>query len=564
MSDKTFPLEVVLCWHMHQPQYKNLATQEFALPWTYLHGIKDYVDMAAHLEKYKKAKAVVNFAPILLEQILDYCDQIRGHFQKQTPIKDILLNCLATACPQTEQERLTIIKACLCANKVRLVQRYPAYEQLAFHANRILEVPDQLGYFNDEFFRDLVVWFHLAWMGETVKREHADVKALIAKARHYSPDDGKKLLAIVGEQMESIVPRYRELARQGKVELSFTPYAHPIVPLLLSIDSALEAMPNATIPGGDYPGGEERALWHVHKGMEVIEQHFGQKPAGCWPSEGGVSNATASLLASAGVRWMATGQQVLHNSLSKLHPSLDQVGLNRYVYQIGEQDIHCFFRDDGLSDLIGFTYADWHADDAVANLIHHLETIAATNPEQPNRILSIILDGENAWEYYPENGYYFLDALYSKLSQHPSLKLTTFSDYLNGKPAVRLLPSLVAGSWVYGTFSTWIGDPAKNRAWELLIAAKVAFDAFVKTKKPKNLEDILQQLAICEGSDWFWWFGDYNPAVAVKTFDQLYRTHLKNLYQLMGVSPPEILEQPISLGSEHSTAMGTMLKGTES
>ena len=261
---------------------------------------------------------------------------------------------------------------------------------------------------------------------------------------------------------------------------------------------------------------------------------------------------------------MATGQQVLHNSLTKLNPSKDQTGANNYAYKINDDAIHCFFRDDGLSDLLGFTYATWHADDAVANLIQHLENIAATNPEQPDRIVSIILDGENAWEYYPENGYYFLDALYHKLSQHTSIKLTTFSEYLEGRPAVKLLPSLVAGSWVYGTFSTWIGERDKNRGWEMLIDAKQAFDKLLQTKKPKNLDAIIQQLAICEGSDWFWWFGDYNPSLAVENFDRLYRTHLQNLYLLMNITPPEYLSHPISKGSKDSTEIGTMRKGTAS
>jgi alpha-amylase/alpha-mannosidase (GH57 family) len=224
-----------------------------------------------------------------------------------------------------------------------------------------------------------------------------------------------------------------------------------------------------------------------------------------------------------------------------------------------------FFRDDGLSDLIGFTYSDWHADDAVANLIKHLENIAAACQHEPNRLVSIILDGENAWEYYPENGYYFLHALYSKLASHPSLELTTYSECLQQHCEVSTLSHVVAGSWVYGTFSTWIGEPDKNRGWDMLGDAKHAFDASVAAgqldERHRRLAE--EQLAICEGSDWFWWFGDYNPAESVRDFEHLYRLHLSNLYQILGAEPPAYLSEVFTHGSGTPAMGGTMRKGQE-
>jgi alpha-amylase/alpha-mannosidase (GH57 family) len=236
-------------------------------------------------------------------------------------------------------------------------------------------------------------------------------------------------------------------------------------------------------------------------------------------------------------------------------------------FRFAEQPLTVFFRDDGLSDLIGFTYADWHALDAVGDLVHHMENIAKDNRNNANAVISVILDGENAWEYYPENGYYFLDELYRVLENHPALKLTTYRDYLDTPDCQpEGLPHLVAGSWIYGTFSTWIGDPDKNRAWDLLCEAKQHYDK-VMDNGSLNAEQkaaAARQLGLCEGSDWFWWFGDYNPAAVVKDFEHLYRRHLVNLYDAIGYPAPPSLFQPLSQGGGEPARGGAMRPGHES
>jgi alpha-amylase/alpha-mannosidase (GH57 family) len=195
----------------------------------------------------------------------------------------------------------------------------------------------------------------------------------------------------------------------------------------------------------------------------------------------------------------------------------------------------------------------------VANLLHHLENIA--NTVTAAKVTAIIMDGENAWEYYPENGYYFLSALYKKLAEHPKLELTTFSHCLEVGSSE--LPTLIAGSWVYGTFSTWIGDKDKNRAWEMLNEAKGVFDKVINRLKPKQRLAAERQLAICEGSDWCWWFGDYNPAEVVRDFDRLYRYHLINLYHLLGEPPPNYLSQAFSHGGGAPAVGGVMRRSQE-
>ncbi len=556
-------LKLVLLWHMHQPQYQDLVSGRYQLPWTYLHAIKDYTDMAAHLEAVPAARAVVNFAPILLEQIADYAAQVRGFMDNSMAIRDPLLAALGMpALPADPEARLVLIKACLRANEAHMIRRFAPYQRLVDMAPLICAHPDVLVYVSDQYVADLLVWYHLAWLGESVRRSDARVAQLIDKAGSYTLHDRRELLAVIRGLLEELVPRYARLAASGQVELSVTPYAHPILPLLIDLHSAHDTQPQAPLPRDPhYPDGEERARWHIREGIAVFRQHFGFAPAGCWPAEGGLSVAALRLLHQAGFTWAAGGESVLHNSLARAGHAphaMKEAWLYR-PYSVLDSGMRCFFRDDGLSDLIGFTYASWHADDAVANLVGHLETIAAACRGHADRVVTLALDGENAWEHYPENGYYFLTALYTRLAQHAQIELTTFSECLKTVSAAPL-HAFAAGSWVYGSFSTWIGSQDKNRGWEMLVDAKRAFDARVLQLSPEQRALAERQLAVCEGSDWFWWFGDDNPAATVSDFEHLYRLHLGTLYQLLGVEPPEYLAQSFTHGGGTPAHGGTMKK----
>ena len=559
------PLKVVLCWHMHQPHYFDRESGQYQLPWTYLHAIKDYVDMAAIIEATPGAKAVVNFAPTLLEQIDDYAHQVRAYLDEGEPLKDPLLAALVTtAMPADAEHRLSLVKACLRANEKHLINRYPQFRILADLAHCMQEQPAAAHYIGSQYLADLLVWYHLAWLGETVRRENVQVQALMEKASGYSQQDRRKLLEIIAGLLEGVIGQYKRLADEGKVELSVTPYAHPIVPLLLDLKSTHEALPDAHLPIlAQYPGGEERVRWHIEEGRRVFERYFDYSPMGCWPSEGSISTEALRVFAEAGFTWVASGENVLRNSLHR--SGMGDIGCIHRPYKVSGTDIACFFRDDGLSDSIGFTYADWYGDDAVLNLVHHLENIARACKHEENRVVSIIMDGENAWEYYPENGFHFLTWLYQRLAQHPSLELTTFSECIEQGIKTTELPHLVAGSWVYGTFSTWIGDSDKNHAWDLLGAAKQAFDQSVSSGRLSGdkLRTAERQLAICEGSDWFWWFGDYNPADSVRDFERLFRLQLAELYRLIGVAVPDQLSQVISHGGGAPATGGVMRRGKE-
>lgn len=560
------PLQVVFCWHMHQPYYKGPERGDYHLPWVYLHGIKDYADMAAHLENNPDAKAVVNFVPVLLEQIDDYAEQIKAWLDRGILIRDPLLAALAgPGLPVDIESRKAIIAACLRANENRLIHRFKHYGELASLAKHVLENQAMIPYLNDQFLIDLLIWYHLAWMGECARINDLRVRSLQTKGHGYDIDDRRRLVELIWEHLSSLTSRYRTLAKDGQVELSVTPYAHPIVPLLIDLDSAKEALPEIGMPQLEaYPGGEARARWHIRKGIDVFKKHFGFRPVGCWPSEGAVSEATVKMLEEEGFKWAASGQQVLSNSLMALggDSHLPENWVHS-AYRLQEGRLNMYFRDDGLSDLIGFTYGEWHADDAVGDLINHLVNIAEANKGNPQAVVSIIMDGENAWEYYPNNGSYFLHAMYERIAEHPQLQLTTFSEIQ--KRHRKLSPKLsrlVAGSWVYGTFTTWIGDKDKNRAWDMLGQAKQDYDQILQRKSfsEEQMSDLEKQLAICEGSDWFWWFGDYNPGATVSDFERLFRLQLSHLYELLEEPQPDYLKQVFAVGSGDPSLGGVMIK----
>lgn len=564
-------LNVVLCWHMHQPYYREGLKGAYHLPWVYLHGIKDYSDMAAHLERHPSMRAVVNFAPVLLEQLDDYAQQLDALLKQGKPTQDHMLNLLSGVerIPSDHASRLRIFQDAQRCHAPRMIHPYPAFHRMlrmicpSGDADNGADLQWHLGYLSEQYFLDLLTWYHLAWLGHSLKQLPL-AQRLMAQGAGYSAADRHELLHLMQHCLAGLIPRYRVLAERGQVELSMTPYGHPIVPLLNDFANLHDALPDAPTPEAPaYPGGAARSRWHLEHGADVFEHYFGRRPVGVWLSEGGVSEDALGQLDAMGFAWTASGEGVWRNSCAKSGCPVEEIDSKRALFSPARVDgfkVRVFFRDDGLSDLIGFKYSGWHADDAVADFVHQLENIAAFfDKEAGHHVVSVILDGENAWEYYPDNGHHFLDALYVALSGHPTLRVGTFAEHAAHTPA-RPMKRLAAGSWVYGSFSTWMGSEDKNRGWDYLVAAKAAYDGAVAGGRlgADQLALATHQLAVCEGSDWFWWFGDYNPAKSVSDFEQLYRTQLRELYRLIGVAPPALLDVPLSAGGGWTENAGTM------
>ena len=564
-------IELVLLWHMHQPDYRHYDTREFEMPWVYLHALKDYSDMAHHLEAHPQIKAVVNFVPILLDQLEDYVEQFSSG-----QIRDPLLRLLATPdlAKISDDDREQILTNCFKGNHNTMLKPYPAYARLhELYDTLQKKETTELIQFTEQYFADLLVWYHLAWTGESVRRHNEAVMELMAKSEGFSHAERMRLFMLIGELIRGLIPRYRKLAQSGQIELSTTPHYHPLSPLLIDFTSAQDSIADTSLPASSiYPGGRSRVAFHLDKAINSHKQRFDIKPTGVWPAEGAVSTPLIQILAESGCQWCASGEGVLINSLQKSYPDIMALpDRNRYLYRPyrlqEKENVVCFFRDDKLSDLIGFEYAKWFGRDAAEHFIQSLEQIALHALPEERPVVSVILDGENAWEYYPYNGFYFLDDLYSLLENHTGIRTTTYRDYIASPEQEKnpeTLPVLAAGSWVYGTFSTWIGDADKNHAWDLLCAVKQSYDLVIQSDRltEKEKAEASLQLASCESSDWFWWFGDYNQAEAVTRFDQLYRDNLANLYRLLKLPVPSTILEPISKGNEHAKESGSMRRSS--
>jgi len=578
-------VDLLLMWHMHQPDYRDQNSGEYAMPWVYLHALKDYSDMAWHLEQHPDMRAVVNFVPVLLDQLEDYTAQFAAG-----TLRDPLLRLLARSedSALTQEERRHAFEQCFRANHHRLIAPFAPYKRLfdLFHAMEA-QGRDSLMYLSDRYLYDLVTWYHLSWTGESVRRESEVVSRLMVKGTEFDEADRRALLQVVAEQVGRVIPRYRALAERGQVELTTTPHCHPLSPLMLDFACAHDALPDAPLPQSPrYPGGEERVLAHLDSALRTHAARFGAPPAGLWPAEGALSSRFAGMLASRGLTWTASSQGVLGNSLhasgiSGADPEHGIAVAHRpYRASTVAPGLLFYFRDDRLSDLIGFVYSKWHGRDAANNFVHELEGIGrAAVGQRP--LVSVILDGENAWEYYPYNGYFFLGDLYRSLSSHPTIRTVTGSEAAleratagppddDGIIAVTAgeLPALAAGSWVYGNLATWIGARDKNRAWDLLCHAKSCYDRVLAsgTLGDGARAQALAQLADCEASDWFWWPGEDNPGESVSAFEALFRRKLGNLYRLLGQPEPAELATAFSAGAAagggNAEIGGTMRRGT--
>jgi alpha-amylase/alpha-mannosidase (GH57 family) len=447
-----------------------------------------------------------------------------------------------------------------------MLSPYPAYRRLLqiFRAAGD-DTPTAARYLSGAYFGDLITWYHLAWVGEADRRSEPLFARLMTKASGFTHDDRRELFGAIGRIVAGLLGRYRVLAETGRIELSTTPGTHPIGPLLLDFSAARDTLADAPLPASpEYPRGRERLEWHLRTAVESHRRRFGREPVGLWPAEGAVSAPFVEALGQQGLHWTASSESVLANSLDPVVRSSGRQWLYRPWRLDGVPGVAMVFRDERLSDQIGFEYSKWHGLDAASHLIGELERIADAAPPGETPLVLIAMDGENAWEYFPYNGYYFFEELYSALSRHPRIRTRTMTEALSDPARDRAtLPRLRAGSWVMGTLSTWIGEPAKNAAWDLLCEAKRVFDEVVDAGLDPARRALLErQLAACEGSDWFWWLGSYNPPLAVERFDRLFRHNLRRLYEMLDRPVPEPVDRPLASGGGQAESGGTMRRAS--
>jgi alpha-amylase/alpha-mannosidase (GH57 family) len=536
-------LKIAFLWHMHQPYYRDPATGKMFLPWVRLHCLKDYYDLPARVGRFDRLKMTFNLVPSLIEQIDLYCS-------RQTTDRHLELT-VKPAAQLDRQEKAEIFSTFFAANPATMIEIHPRFRrlhkklkdcgldaELAARTSSIQEI------------RDLTVWSNLAWV-DPIFHGRAPFKNLIEKGEMFTEEDKSELVAAQYAIMADIIPTYRDLMADGKIEVSFTPYFHPILPLLCDTDSAKEALPGITLPQNRFRHPED-AERQVAMAIEMYHDKFGADLKGVWPSEGSISEEMAVILARHGVAWMASDEQVLYGSLAKsgdttAKPSPHLV----YRHATPSGPISIFFRDHTLSDRIGFVYSGWDEEKAVDDFIGHLRRLGEfLGWEREDVVVPIILDGENCWEYYPHDGDKFLNLLFEKLATDTRLETVTM-----GEAAAKLrplpLPRLMAGSWINHNFRVWIGHPEDNTSWDLLWKARQALANFKRDHpdfSPEKLAIAEKSLLVAEGSDWNWWYGDEHRGPHIEVFDRIYRTHLSNIYTTLGLEPPAVLLVPISSG----------------
>jgi alpha-amylase/alpha-mannosidase (GH57 family) len=526
-------IHVCFLWHMHQPFYKDLISGEYHLPWTRMHALKDYYGMVKILDDFPKVHQTFNLVPSMLVQVDEYARGVAAD--------PFLLVALKPAEDLTDAEQGFLLRHSFYSDPQRMIYRYPRYGELydAWLASG-QNVERGRHAFGVQAFRDLQILSQVAWFDEEFQESDAEVRALIEKGRNFSLEDQ----ALMGRKQRQIIsrvlPTYRRLAQTGQIEISTTPYYHPILPLLCDTNIAAVSHPGVPLPSRfRHP---EDARMQLEMARDFFTPGFGRSPCGLWPSEGSVSDQALGIAAETGFTWAASDSGVLDRTLGR---SASVPELYRpYLWQRDDFSLRVIFRDHYLSDLIGFVYARMSASEAAGDFVSHIRrNCQGILDSGQDALVPIILDGENAWEYYDRNGRPFLRELYRRILLEPNMKAVTVSEALAATGA-QPIDHIFPGSWINANFDVWIGAEEDNKAWEYLLRARQTYDQAAEIPAEKR-RLAYQELLIAEGSDWNWWYGPEHDSANRVEFDALYRNHLANVYRALNLQPPEELSRPI-------------------
>ena len=542
-------LRVIILWHQHQPFYKDLVTGEYRLPWVRLHALKDYYGMVKLLDEFPNVHQTFNLVPSLITQIQDYvAGTAHDPFLKVAakPARDLTAN-----------ERRFALQYLFQANPVNMIGRYPRYHELWERFRGAGDSPERAEkYFQPQDFTDLQVLSQIAWFDEFFL-DDPDIAALIKKGRGFSLEEQSFAITRQRALLGEVLPAHAAAAQQGRIEISTSPFYHPILPLVCDTNMGGISTPGLPLPQNRFLHPED-AREQLRRGLDLHQQVFGVRPVGVWPSEGSVSEEVLSIAQSLGVKWMATDEGVLGRSLGinfardgegRLSPHTAEKLYTIHRFESGSTEMHLIFRDHTISDLVGFVYSGMPAQDAANHLIHNIKQAAQPILNQGrDAVVSVILDGENAWEYYPRSGREFLRRFYDTLQREPGVEAVTVSEAIARHHDFGRLTSLVPGSWINANFNVWIGAPEDNRSWDYLYHARNFYAEAAPRSTEAQRKLALEELLIAEGSDWNWWYGPEHHSANDREFDELYRKHLSNVYQALGATAPDYLAQPISGG----------------
>jgi len=541
-----------LTWHQHQPLYYKDENGVYTRPWVRAHATKDYYDMAAMIKPYENVRMTVNITPVLMKQLDDFV--LNGAKDYYWVLAE------KPASELTEIEKTFLLTRFFDANWDNMIGRFPRYKELLnLRAGTTPEdIATAVKIFTEQDYRDLQIWFNLAWFDPEFLAV-SPLKELVEKGKGFSEKDKVILFDEVRRVMSEVIPVHKEMQDSGQIQVITTPYAHPILPLIYNTDVALVGNPAAEMP--DRFSWPNDAIAHLQKSVEMYTDHFGQAPVGLWPGEGAVSEDIIPLVAKAGYKFMQTGEAVLAQSLgigsftrdsAETVQEADELYRPYYVTSSSGEQVAIFFRDLVLSDKLGFTYSQTPGEEAAANLMQRLENIRLQLKAQKAKgphIVSIVLDGENAWEYYPNDGKEFLNSMYKMLNESKTIQMVTPSEYLEMFPKQHELDYLFPGAWFSPNYDTWIGETEEQQAWNYLGKVRnfLAKYDVEKTRDatPEALAAALDYMYLAEGSDWFWWYGSDQDSGVDEYFDTGYRALLAKVYESLGEPVPAFINVPI-------------------
>jgi alpha-amylase/alpha-mannosidase (GH57 family) len=550
-------VHLVLLWHMHQPQYRDPETGRYVLAWTRLHALKDYWGMVSMLKEFPKFHATFNVVPSLGMQLEEYAS---GEFNE--PWFSLAFK---SAEELTREDKVEILARAFQVNHERLMSRWPRFVELHEWAQPAGGAQAQVS-FTQRDWRDLQLLSQLVWMEETWFEKDSVVSRLASKGKEFTEKDKDALKAKQLELLGLVLPEYRRAAETGQVELSTTPFYHPILPLICDSDIARVANPGTPLPRRAYRHPED-AREQLRRAREYHQRVFGTKPAGVWPSEGSVSDQALTIAAEEGFQWFGTDEGVLGRTLNagffrdaKGVPANAERLYKPLRVQLGGKPIIGLFRDHHLSDLIGFVYSRMNGKDAAGDLHGRLRELAERVETSQPLTVCLFLDGENAWEYYPGNGREFLREFYGRIQGDQDFRALTATEAIAAAGDIPTNLGIFPASWINANFDVWIGHSEDVAAWELLWDAREAYGRAVDARRQGRddaptetaLKDAQESLLAAEGSDWCWWYGPEHSTANDAEFDALYRKHLTAVYLALGQLAPQELAKPIKRQAEHA------------
>ncbi len=541
-------MNVVILWHMHQPYYVNPLTKKAMMPWVRLHAAKGYLDMIDLVTAQPDLRVNFNFSPVLVRQVLELVNnEVQDDWENLSR---------KPAANLDEQERRHLLENFFKINWDTLIRPMPRYEELLAKrgASYTLAKLDAISRtFSEADLRDLQTLYNLQWCGFSAVRRFPVLAELKAKGRDFTEKEKTTVLDIHRQILGLVLGEYRAAAERGQIELTTTPYFHPIMPLVYDTHIARRCQPHSPLPSSFSAPEDVRA--QLRLAQEQHERVFGRRARGLWPSEGSIAPEIVPLMVEAGIEYFCSDEGNLFKSLKHdpawSHHHVEHLELFQgWRVRAGDSSIQALFRERPLSDFIGFDAARNETPKAVEHLIEHLKNIAKIAPEGRG-VVPLILDGENAWEAFPDSGEAFLTSFYRALIETPELVPCRIGDYFDAHPAEVEVSHLHSGSWIRSDFDIWIGDPEENKGWEWLKETRsFLVQHLANTEVSAEVaEKAWWEIYAAEGSDWFWWYG---PDFTIDTdflFDELFRLHLQNVYRILGIEPPAHLDVPICLPS---------------